>query len=89
MAEHAYDIILFTPKQPNLATGDNGRYQMALSQFRQQTDGTYKITGGSAIFTITSAIQHDAEGLSNSRSSGATKWVPSARARPATRGSFR
>lgn len=54
------DIILFTPKQPKLATGANGRYQCAVSQFRQQTGGTYKITGGSAIFTITSAIQHEA-----------------------------
>jgi hypothetical protein len=43
-----------------LARGSNGRYQCAVSQFRQQEGGTYKITGGSAIFTITSAIQHDA-----------------------------
>lgn len=43
------DIILFTPKQPKLATGSDGRYQCAVSQFRQQVDDTYKITGGSAI----------------------------------------
>jgi hypothetical protein len=60
------DIILFTAKQPTLATGQNGRYQMAVSQFRQQVedetgDDTYKITGGSAVFTITSALQHDAQ----------------------------
>src|SRR5688500_10915879 len=55
------DIILFTPKQPRLATGENGRYQIAMSQFRQQVDDTYKITGGSAIFSITSAIQHTPE----------------------------
>lgn len=54
------DIILFSPKQPVLATGANGRYQCAVSQFRQQQDGTFKITGGSAIFTVTSAIHHDA-----------------------------
>jgi len=53
------DIILFTPKQPRLATSSNGRYQAAVTQFRQQTEGTYKITGGSAIFTISSAIEHD------------------------------
>lgn len=55
------DIILFTPKQPVLARGANGRFQCAVSQFRQQVDDTYKITGGSAIFTITSALQHTAE----------------------------
>ena len=53
------DIILFTPKQPVLAKGSNGRYQCAISQFRQQDGGTYRITGGSSIFTVTSAIQHD------------------------------
>lgn len=53
------DIILFTARQPSLARGQNGRYQMAVSQFRQQHEDTYKITGGSAIFTLTSAIQHD------------------------------
>ncbi len=55
------DIILFTAKQPVLAKGQNGRYQMAVSQFRQQEEGTYKITGGSSVFTITSAVQHEAE----------------------------
>ena len=55
------DIVLFSPKQPVLARSlDTGRYQVAVSQFRQQKDDTYKITGGSAIFTITSAIQQDA-----------------------------
>jgi len=53
------EIILFTPKQPVLAKGSNGRYQCAVSQHRQQSEGTYKITGGSSIFTVTSAIQHD------------------------------
>ncbi|QYH36335.1 hypothetical protein [Salinibacterium sp. M195] len=57
------DVILFTAKQPSLAKGQNGRYQMAASQFRQQEDETYKITGGSAVFTITSAVQHDAAGF--------------------------
>lgn len=54
------DIILFTPKQPSLALGSNGRYQCAVSQFRSQVEDTYKIVGGSAVFTITSAVQHDA-----------------------------
>jgi hypothetical protein len=54
------DTILFTPRQPVLAKGENGRYQIAVSSYRQQADGTYKITGGSAIFTITSALQYDA-----------------------------
>lgn len=54
------DIVLFTPKQPALAKGSNGRYQCAVSQFRQQDEGTYRITGGSSIFTVTSAVQHDA-----------------------------
>lgn len=53
------DVILFTTKQPVLAKGANGRYQIAVSQFRQQVDDTYKITGGSAVFTVTSAVQHD------------------------------
>ena len=51
------NIILFSPKQPVLAKGPDGRHQFGVSQFRQQTDDTYKITGGNAIFTITSAIQ--------------------------------
>jgi|GEM_PF-2034246 len=54
------NIILFTPKQPKLARNDQGRYQFGVSQYHQQVDDTYKITGGSAIFTITSAIQFDA-----------------------------
>src|SRR3712207_203006 len=54
------NIILFTPRQPSLAINPaNGRYQVAVSQYRQQRDDTYKITGGSSIFTITSAIQYD------------------------------
>lgn len=58
------DIILFTPKQPALARSlDTGRYQVAVSQFHQQKDDTYKVTGGSAIFTITSAIQQDPKGF--------------------------
>ena len=55
------NIILFTPKQPQLALSSNGRYQCGISQFRQQVGGTYKITGGSAIFTITSAVQLNAK----------------------------
>jgi hypothetical protein len=65
------DVILFTPKQPVLAKAANGRYQVGISQFRQQVEGTYKITGGSAIFTITSAIQHDARAFDEVR----RQWV--------------
>lgn len=54
------NIILFVPTQPRIAVNpENGRYQIAVSSFRQQKEGTYKITGGSAIFTITSAVQFD------------------------------
>jgi hypothetical protein len=51
------NIILFTVKQPVLAKDADGRYQFGVTQFRQQTDNTYKITGGTGIFTITSAVQ--------------------------------
>lgn len=54
------DVILFTPKQPGLAKGADGRYQAAVTQFRAQREGTYKIIGGSAVFTITTAIQFSA-----------------------------
>lgn len=55
------DIVLFAPKQPRLAkSSTNGRYQMGMSVHRaQKADGSVGIKGGSAIFTITSAIQHD------------------------------
>jgi hypothetical protein len=55
------DIILFTPTQPVLAKNKKGRYQFGMSQFRQQVDGTYKITGGSAIFTLNTGIDFSAE----------------------------
>ena len=55
------DVLLFSPRQPVLAKNlDTGRYQAAVSQYREQKpDGSYAITGGSAIFTITSAVQFD------------------------------
>jgi hypothetical protein len=61
------DLILFSPTQPVLAMDlDRKRYQAAVTQFRAQrpADGgsgdlTYKIIGGSAAFTITTAIQYD------------------------------
>jgi hypothetical protein len=53
-------VVLFIAKQPGLAVGANGRYELAVSSYsQQQTDRSYKITGGSAMFTITSAIQYD------------------------------
>ena len=51
------NIILFTPKQPVLALGENGRYQFSLSQFKQQNDETFKVTGGTLACTVTSALQ--------------------------------
>jgi hypothetical protein len=58
------DIILFTPKQPALARAANGRYECGLNVRYQQgpADGggggpSYTVSGGSAIFTITSAVQ--------------------------------
>ena len=55
------NIILFTPRQPTLAINPvTGRYQFAMAQYRQQTEDTYKITGGSAVFAITTSLQHDA-----------------------------
>lgn len=54
------DIILFSTKQPMLAKSlGTGRYEAAMTEMRAQKDGTYKIVGGSAAFTITSAIQFD------------------------------
>lgn len=53
------NVVLYVTRQPQIAKNDKGRYQIAVSEYRQQTEGTYKITGGSAIFTITSAPQFD------------------------------
>jgi hypothetical protein len=54
------NTVLFTLRQPRLAKSDNGRYQAAFSAYRQQKeDGSYAITGGSAIFTVTTAIEFD------------------------------
>jgi hypothetical protein len=63
------DVVLYTTKQPTIARGENGRYQVAVTQYRQQVQdtvggvsgSTYKITGGSAVFTLTSAPQVSAE----------------------------
>ncbi|MEH7505805.1 peptidoglycan recognition family protein [Neobacillus drentensis] len=74
------DIILFTPKQPVLAKGTNGRYQVGVSSYRQQTEGTYKITGGSAIFTITSAIQYNEQEMANLKEQWRATVVGSGRA---------
>ncbi|OBG21470.1 hypothetical protein A5768_02515 [Mycolicibacterium fortuitum] len=52
------NVVLFSPKQPVLAkSSTTGRYEAACSQYRQQIDDTYKITGGAATFTITTALQ--------------------------------
>jgi len=53
-------VILFSPKQPMLAKSlTTGRYEAACSQYRVQADNTYKIVGGGAVFTVTTAIQFD------------------------------
>lgn len=57
------NVILYVTKQPQIAKNDRGRYQIAVSEYRQQAESTYKITGGSAIFTITSAPQIDRKQL--------------------------
>jgi len=55
-------VILFTPKQPTLARNlENKRYQAAVSQFRVQKDGTYKIVGGGALLTVATGIEYDAQ----------------------------
>jgi hypothetical protein len=59
------DIVLYTVKQPTVAKGENDRFQVAATQYREQvrdtvddtTGDAYKITGGSCIFTVTSAPQ--------------------------------
>jgi hypothetical protein len=63
------DVALYITKQPELIrnppppAGD-GRYSIAVSSYtQQQPDGSIKITGGSAIFGITSAIQFDPKSL--------------------------
>ncbi|MFU1888097.1 N-acetylmuramoyl-L-alanine amidase [Bacillus wiedmannii] len=71
---------MFTPKQPILAKGANGRYQIGVSSFHQQTEDTYKITGGSAIFTITSAIQYDDQEMANLKEQWRSIVVGSGRA---------
>jgi hypothetical protein len=53
-------VILFSPKQPMLAKSlTTGRYEAACSQYRVMADNTYKITGGGAVFTVTTAVQFD------------------------------
>lgn len=55
------NIILFITKQPELVKNERGVSQMAVSTYtQQQPDRSMKITGGSAAFTLTSAIQWDA-----------------------------
>lgn len=80
------NVVLFTTKQPELVKGPNGRYELAVSSYsQQQPDRSYKITGGSAIFTITSALQYDPKALQDAQDSwraamgadgGRVKFVP-------------
>lgn len=51
-------VVLFITKRPELVKNDNGRYEIAVSVHRQQQpDGSIKIVGGTAAFSITSALQ--------------------------------
>lgn len=55
------EVIFFLTRKPMLArNAADGRYQAALSMFHQRVEGADKIIGGSAMFTITTAVQHDA-----------------------------
>lgn len=53
------DVILFVARQPALAISADGRYQFALTAFRQRQQGTDQIISGSASFSITSVTPHD------------------------------
>lgn len=65
------NIVLFITKRPQIIQTD-GRYAMAVSVFReQQGDGSIKITGGSSMFSITSAIQFDPKAFNDAKAS----WV--------------
>jgi hypothetical protein len=49
-------VILYSVKQPMIARSQTtGRYEAACTQYRAQQDGTNKIVGGSAAFTLTTA----------------------------------
>jgi hypothetical protein len=56
------EVIFFLARKPMLArNAADGRYQAALSVFHQRVEGANKIIGGSAMFTITTAVQHEAQ----------------------------
>jgi hypothetical protein len=58
------DVILFSVKQPMLAKSlTSGRYEMSAVEYRAQQDNTYKIVGGGAAFTVTTAIQLQQGGI--------------------------
>jgi hypothetical protein len=71
------DTILFTKKQPTLSKDAEGKYHFSLFIYSEQTDDTYKITGGSVIFTLTSAIQYSQEELNKVKESWRTAIVSS------------
>ncbi|WP_141502923.1 hypothetical protein [Paenibacillus luteus] len=75
------DTILFTKKQPSLSKDSDGRYHFSLFIYREQTGDTYKITGGSVIFTLTSAIQYSIEELSKVKDSWRTTLLNSGNAK--------
>jgi hypothetical protein len=56
------DVVLFSPKQPTLTKGKNGKYQTNVTVYDEQVklpDGrdTVKITGGSAVVTFTAEVE--------------------------------
>lgn len=52
------EIILFVAKQPIVAkSSDSDRVQAVITQFQQWQSGTYRVTGGSALLTITARIE--------------------------------
>jgi hypothetical protein len=74
------DTILFTKKQPSLAKDAEGKYHFSLYIYREQTGGTYKITGGSVIFTLTSSVQYSPEELNKVKESWRTAIINSGNA---------
>lgn len=74
------DTVLYTKKQPTLSKDSDGKYHFSLFIYREQTEDTYKITGGSVIFTLTSAIQYSPEELNKVKDSWRTAIVNSGNA---------
>lgn len=58
------DTILFVPKQPRLMQdSEHRRYQATLTQFLRWQERDYTVTGGSALFSITTVPHYDTQAL--------------------------